>query len=115
MAAAALASVTGAPVITAEFPSKLAFLLGEKARYKVLYGGRGGTKSWGIARALLIRMMGEPDLRVLCTREVQSSMKESVYQLLKDQIALMGLSPYFRVLQDEIRRIGGKGFFVFKG
>src|SRR5215469_11885430 len=103
MAAAALQSATGAPVITAEFPSKLAFLLNEKARYKVLWGGRGGTKSWGIARALLIRAMREPGLRVLCTREVQSSIKESVHQLLKDQIALLGLGAYFRILDNEIR------------
>lgn len=115
MAAPAVATATGGVRILAQFPEKLAFLLEQRARYKVLYGGRGGTKSWGIARALLIRMMREPNLRVLCTREVQSSMKESVHQLLKDQIKLLGLDAFFRVLENEIRRVGGDGFFVFKG
>lgn len=110
-----------APTVTinAEFPRKLDFLLGTAARYKVLHGGRGGTKSWGIARALIIRALTEPGgLRVLCAREVQSSMKDSVHQLLKDQIDLMGLGAkgtgHFRVLDDQIRGPNG-GLFTFKG
>lgn len=100
--------------INIEFPKKLDFLLGQKARYKVLYGSRGGTKSWGVARALLIRGIQQPGFRVLCTREVQSSMKESVHQLLKDQIKLMGLESFYRALDDEIRGPGGT-LFMFKG
>lgn len=100
--------------LNVEFPAKLDFLLGEKARYKVIYGSRGGSKSWGIARALLIRGVMEPGFRVLCTREVQSSMKESVHQLLKDQIKMMGLGDYYRVLDAEIRGPGGTQF-MFKG
>lgn len=100
--------------IDAEFPKKLEFLLGKKARYKVCYGGRGGTKSWAIARALLIRGIRQRGLRVLCTRQHQSSMKESVHQLLKDQIALLGLGGFYRVLDNEIRGPGGT-LFTFKG
>lgn len=103
-----------AVTINAAFPAKLSFLLEKRARYKILHGGRGGTKSWGIARALLIRAMREPGLRVLCTREVQSSMKESVHQLLKDQIKMLGLGDFFRVLDNEIRGPGG-ALFMFKG
>ncbi len=114
MAASVAQSVSGGIQINAEFPAKLSFLLERKARYKVLHGGRGGAKSWAIARALLIRGVTEPGLRVLCTREVQSSMKESVHQLLKDQIALMGMSSLYRVLDDEIRGPGGT-IFRFKG
>ncbi len=119
----ARAAITGKSgnVIFAKFPRKLDVLLGTKARYKVFYGGRGGAKSWGIARALLIRGINEPGLRVLCTREVQSSMKESVHQLLKDQIKAMGLGPVseggngsYRVLDDQIRGPGGT-LFMFKG
>lgn len=131
MAAAALRTVTGAPRIghnggpalnlDVEFPRKLDILLGAKARYKVLYGGRGGAKSWGIARALLIRGIKEPGLRVLCTREVQSSLEDSVYQLFYDQIYAMGLQPIaeggngtYRCLKSEIRGPGGTKF-IFKG
>ncbi len=54
-------------VAKAEFPVKLACLF-EPKRYKVLYGGRGGAKSWGVARALLIKGAKDP-LRILCARE----------------------------------------------
>jgi phage terminase large subunit len=54
-------------VAKAQFPVKLQGLF-RASRYKVLYGGRGGSKSWGIARALLIKGVKKP-IRVLCARE----------------------------------------------
>ena len=62
----------------------------EKSRYTVLYGGRGGGKSWAVARALLVMAASRP-LRILCARELQLSINDSVYQLLLDQITLLGL------------------------
>lgn len=99
--------------VKARFPRKFRFLLEEKARYKVAYGGRGGAKSWQFARALLIRGL-EGNLRVLCTREVQSSLEDSVHKLLKDQIELMGLGDHYRVLKNAVRGPGGTEF-IFKG
>lgn len=99
--------------VQAQFPSKFRPLLEQRARYKVYYGGRGGAKSWQFARALLIKGLSG-GLRVLCTREVQSSLKESVKQLLVDQIALLGLGAYYRVLEAEIRGPDGT-LFMFKG
>ena len=75
--------------IAAQFPKKLMPLFKPK-RYKVLYGGRGGAKSWGVARALLITALDEP-LRVLCAREIQKSMRDSVHRLLKDQMVALNL------------------------
>lgn len=100
--------------IPVNLPRKLDFLLERKARYKVLYGGRGGAKSHSIGRALLMRGIREPGLRVLCTREVQSSIRESVHQLLRDLIIEMGLQGHYRVLDNEIRGPGGT-LFMFKG
>lgn len=91
------------------FPAKLRFLF-EPARYKVVRGGRGSGKSWGFARALLIEG-GKRTLRVLCTREVQKSIQQSVYQLLKDQIAALGLGGFYDVLASEIRGKNGTQFF----
>lgn len=54
-------------------------------RYKVAHGGRGSAKSWSFARALLILAAQKP-LRILCTREVQKSIKDSVHKLLGDQV-----------------------------
>ena len=96
----------------ARFPPKLAFLF-QPARYKVAYGGRGGAKSWGFARALLLLASQKP-LRVLCTREVQKSIKASVHQLLTDQIAALGLGAFYDILTTEIRGRNGSQF-IFSG
>src|SRR6056300_1885839 len=93
---------------TKKFPSKLNFLF-EPHRYKVAYGGRGSSKSWGFARALLIEAAKKP-LRILCAREVQRSIKQSVHQLLNDQIQAMGFGEYFEVLENEIRCVNGSKF-----
>lgn len=90
-------------------PEKLAALF-EPARYKVVRGGRGSGKSWGIARALLIEAYQRP-LRILCAREVQKSIKQSVHQLLSDQITGMGLESEFEVLNTEIRGRNGSAFY----
>lgn len=99
--------------IRAQFPAKFRPLLERKARYKVFHGGRGGAKSWQFARALLIKGLAG-GVRVLCTREVQSSLKESSKQLLADQIKLLGLDAFYQVLTNEIRGPAGT-LFVFKG
>lgn len=98
--------------IKAQFPAKLRPLFAPK-RYKVMHGGRGGGKSWAVARALIL-MVADKGLRVLCAREVQKSMKESVHRLLKDQITALGMDADFDVLELEIRCKNGGGF-VFSG
>lgn len=96
----------------ARFPKKLQCLFKPK-RYKVAHGGRGSAKSWGFARALLIQAAAEP-LRVLCTREIQKSIKDSVHRLLSDQIQSLGLGANFEVLENEIRGVNGS-LFLFAG
>jgi phage terminase large subunit len=91
-----------------EFPDKLQCLF-VPSRYKFLKGGRGSAKSWSVARALLIQGAERPH-RVLCTREIQKSIKQSVHQLLKDQISALGLSDFYEVLRDEIRGKNGTTF-----
>ncbi len=88
-----------------EFPEKLRCLF-QPSRYKFARGGRGGGKSWAVARALLIKGAGQK-LRALCTREVQKSIKQSVHQLLKDQVTAMGLDSFYQVLETEIRGKNG--------
>lgn len=95
--------------IDARFPRKLEFLF-KPARYKVARGGRGSGKSWGFARALLIRC-AKQQTRVLCTREIQKSIQQSVHQLLSDQIEAMGLQGVFEILQNEIRGPHGSQIF----
>ena len=90
---------------TKKFPSKLKFLF-EPHRYKVAYGGRGSGKSWGFARALIIQA-AQKQLRILCAREIQRSIKQSVHQLLSDQIQAMGYGAFYEILENEIRGKNG--------
>ncbi len=98
--------------VEAQFPEKLAPLF-EPHRYKVLYGGRGSGKSIGIARALLIQAMQEPH-RILCCRELQVSMRDSVHKLLSDQIDELGFGGFYEVQQTVILGQNGSEF-IFKG
>ena len=85
----------------------------EPHRYKVACGGRAGMRSWAVARLLLVK--GARGKRfILCAREFQTSIKDSVLKLLEEQIDLLGLNSCYRVLRDSI--IGANGTeFVFKG
>ena len=83
-------------------------------RYKVLFGGRGGAKSWSIARAL-VAVAYTSTKRILCARELQGSINDSVHKLLKDQIELMGLLPWFDITQNSIRCTITGSEFIFKG
>ena len=104
--------LSAADTVEWDFPDKLSFLF-EPYRYKIAYGGRGGAKSWGFARALLI-MGAEKPLRVLCAREVQKSIKDSVHKLLSDQVDALKLDSDYKVNQNEIRGKYGTQF-IFTG
>lgn len=95
-----------------ELPAKLEALF-TPSRYKVLYGGRGGSKSWGVARALLVKG-SEKKLRILCAREFQASIKDSVHKLLSDQIIDLNLQSFYEVQQTTIKGKNGTEF-IFIG
>jgi len=82
-------------------------------RHKVLHDGRGSAKSWTVARVLLMLGMNKP-MRVLCTREVQKSMEQSVHKLLDQQISNLGLTQHYTVQNNIIRGVNGTEF-VFAG
>ena len=103
-----MSDIVNQALAKAEFPIKLKGLF-EKSRYKVAYGGRGGAKSWGIARALLIKGAKDP-MRILCAREFQTSIKDSVHKLLCDQIEALGLLGFYEITQNSIRGKNGTEF-----
>jgi phage terminase large subunit len=99
----------------ARFPAKLKCLFEPAhARYRVLYGGRGGSKSWNIARALLLKGC-EQSIRVLCAREFQTSIKDSVHKLLCDQIFALGLEAHYEITERTIRGTVQATEFIFVG
>src|SRR5574343_424318 len=84
-----------------------------RSRYKVFYGGRGGRKSWEVARACILKAT-QSKLLIVCTREFQNSISDSVLRLLANQIEMMGLSWFFEIQRTTI--IGKNGSeFIFKG
>jgi phage terminase large subunit len=91
-----------------EFPSKLECLF-QKARYKILYGGRGGAKSWGVARCLLL-LGTRKTIRILCAREFQTSIRDSVHKLLSDQILGLNLTEFYEITDRTIRGRNGTEF-----
>lgn len=101
-------------VVQHDFPPKLQplFIRG-RWRYKALFGGRGGAKSWGVAQALLLLGTQRVE-RILCAREIQDSIEQSVHQLLRDQIERLALGDFYEVLKNEIRGRNGT-LFRFKG
>ena len=82
-------------------------------RYKCLFGGRGSGKSYVTCDVLLILGLTRK-VRVLCAREFQISIKQSVHALLKQRIEELGLSSYYEVLDTLIRGKNGSEF-IFKG
>jgi phage terminase large subunit len=96
------------PIVEAEFIEKLEPLF-EAHRFKVLHGGRASVKSWSIAAALVI-IGASRKLQVLCAREYQSSIRESVHKLLGNTIERLGLSGVYDVQQSGIYGPNGTQF-----
>jgi phage terminase large subunit len=87
--------------------------LWEPHRYKVVKSGRGAGKSWTFATALLLQGIERP-LRIVCGRETQQSLVESVHQLLADTVKRYNLGSHYRIQNDNIHGLNGTKF-IFKG
>jgi phage terminase large subunit len=95
-----------------QIPQKFEFLFKPK-RYKVMYGGRGGAKSHAVARTLLVMGMQKP-LRIICAREIQKSISDSVHALLSDLIRSHDLQAFYEIQRDIIKGRNGTEF-KFRG
>lgn len=98
--------------ITLEMPEAFAPLF-KPYRYKSFYGGRGAAKSWAFADALLINGLQNIE-RILCAREIQNTIAESVLKLLEDRIDHFGLRDFYEVQRTTIKGVNGTEF-LFKG
>ena len=96
------------------YPQKLEPVIGNNKRNIVLYGGRGGAKSWFVAAYLVALSTTKKNQIILCTREVQNTIKDSVHKLLSDTILRLGLFGKFNILKNEIICTNGSRF-IFKG
>jgi len=94
------------------FPSRILPIFKPK-RFKILYGSRASGKSSSVARYLLLKGR-EEKLRILCTRELQLSLKDSVHKLLSDLIIEFSMEDFYTITQDAIRGSNGTEF-IFAG
>ncbi len=83
-----------------------------KYRYFLIKGGRGGAKSQSIARFVLY-LSEKYNLRVVCGRETQNSINESVYSLLSDLIREFQLN--FETLASKISSRATSSAINFRG
>jgi phage terminase large subunit len=88
-------------------------LFNKRWRHIVYHGGRASGKSTAVAYALLLRGRSEK-LRILATRELQNSIADSVYKLLKDLIDKHGFTDY-DVKNETIKNTITGTEFIFKG
>ena len=83
-------------------------------RYKGAWGGRGSGKSHFFAELAVEKCVMNPGTRIVCVREVQKTLRESVKKLVEDKIKDLGVEKDFRVLHDGIETPGG-GIVIFQG
>lgn len=95
--------------IDIDFPRQFKWLW-QPARYKVAHGGRWSWKSTSVARYIAIRGIQKP-IRVLCARETQKSIKESVHHLIASQIKKIGANDYYEIETANIRSKCGTQIF----
>ena len=96
----------------AKIPEKLLPFLEKEKRIKVAIGGRGGGKSIGVGDLLILKAHSEK-AGIMCLREFQNSIDDSVHALLKSEINRLGV-PGATSFDNKIDFNSG-GWFRYKG
>ncbi|WKK71469.1 PBSX family phage terminase large subunit [Rathayibacter oskolensis] len=103
----------GDQAVRIKFLAEFRELFNPSWRNIVFYGGRGSGKSQHVALALILRGR-QSKLRILCTREIQNTVKDSVHKLLRDIIDRYGFTDY-EVTDKTIRNTLTGTEFIFSG
>jgi phage terminase large subunit len=97
------------PAIDIEYVDKLHPVFTKPKRIKIVVGGRGSTKSTGVADYVSAQMMRGQ--LWCCAREQLNSIEESVHRTILDEIDRLGL-PGFNDTKTSIRHnSGGRNFY----
>ena len=96
-----------------QIPKKLRPVFEGKARYRGAFGGRGSAKSQSFATMILIYGMVKP-LTILCAREIQNSIKDSVLKELKALVSHYGWHDRYELGVNYIKGYNGTEF-IFRG
>ncbi len=95
-----------------QIPEKMHRALTSKAKFIIIVGGRGSAKTESIGRIMLMKAQTER-ADVLCGREFQSSIEDSVHKVLTtlaDKIGMQGV-----ITSDKKIDLSTGGLFRFKG
>ena len=99
--------------ITVDIPRKARDVLlpthtpsGKRVRFRCLWGGRDGAKSHSFGRMALARGRARYE-RILCVREVQKSIADSVHRLLSDLVEPLGMGDFYDVQRQYIYGANG--------
>jgi len=88
-------------------------LVNSTKRHRIIWGGRGKGASWSLARILLVKGMKESRF-IVCVREIQKTLADSVKKLLEDTIDLFNLRFFYKIHVNDIRGKNGTKF-IFNG
>ena len=88
-----------------------------KYRYIFIKGGRSSGKSHEVANYLVDRSITEQDMNIVGLREIQKSIDKSSKSLVDNKVKALGLSPHYKSIKSEIRKLipGDVGHFYFQG
>jgi phage terminase large subunit len=98
-----------------QLPDKLGSVFEGNADYRGAYGGRGAAKTIGFAKMAIKETLALDDKpwRFLCGRELQKSLKDSVFSVIASQIQEMGVEDAFDVGKEFIRCKNGNEFLFY--
>lgn len=102
-------------VLPVQYPAVTHPVLKGPARYRGLYGGRGSAKSRSFALHCAVRAASENRLRILCAREFQTSIRESVHAEIVATIEEHGLQSLFDIGDSYIRARATGSEFLYTG
>lgn len=81
-----------------------------------MHGGRGGSKTEWVARYVIYTALSSTKkINILCTREIQKSIRDSVYAILVRLIKKYNIGDYFRINNNEIINIMTESRIIFLG
>lgn len=96
-----------------EMSPKMESLFGEKKRYRVAYGGRGGSKSYGFADRAIAEMCSQRTDIVAC-REYKTTITKSVHKLMKERIRFHGLWDAFDITDNKVEYRGNGSALIYQ-
>lgn len=88
--------------------------LTDPMRFKVLYGGRGGGKTWAVG-FILAHQSNRQRIKIVCARAFQNSIAESSKEMIESCIRMLGIEHRFKITEKEIINIHTKSRFIFIG